>query len=284
MKSNKSLAILEHHRAVFQEYLQAYCDTRHSRATQLDTAIRYALLSNGKRVRPLLLTLSTQALGGELHMALRPALAIELLHTWSLVHDDLPCMDDDDLRRGQATVHKKFGAADALLAGDALLSDAFYLLHAELRLTATEKLAPVPTRVRLATLFARAVGSRGMVAGQHRDLHAQRLTRAELCAVHRAKSGWLIAAACGAGAIIASSAPVLQLLRLGLRVGLVFQISDDLIDGERQGASWLATMSAAQARAEIERQMARVRHSLQQLRVADSAWAQYLEALASRTR
>ena len=246
--------------------------------------MRYALLSNGKRVRPLLLTLSTQALGGELHAALRPALALELLHTWSLVHDDLPCMDDDDVRRGQATVHKKFGEATALLAGDALLSDAFYLLHAETHLTATEKLSSASTRTRLATLFARAVGSRGMVDGQHRDLHAQRLTRAELCAVQRAKTGWLIAAACGAGAIIASSAQVTQIIRLGLRVGLMFQISDDIIDGERQGASWLATMSAAQARAESERQMARVRYSLQQLRVADSTWAQYLETLASRAR
>ena len=92
--------------------------------------MRYALLGNGKRVRPLLLLLSTQALGGDLQAALRSALAIELLHTWSLVHDDLPCMDDDDVRRGQATVHKKFGEADALLAGDAMLSDAFYLLNA----------------------------------------------------------------------------------------------------------------------------------------------------------
>ena len=98
------LATLEHHRAVFQDYLQAYCDKLYRRPSPLTAAMRYALLGNGKRVRPLLLLLSTKALGGDLHAALRPALAIELLHTWSLVHDDLPCMDDDDVRRGQATV------------------------------------------------------------------------------------------------------------------------------------------------------------------------------------
>ena len=150
--------------------------------------MRYALLGTGKRVRPLLLLLSTQALGGDLHAALRPALAIELLHTWSLVHDDLPCMDDDDMRRGQATVHKKFGEADALLAGDALLSDAFYLLHAETKINLAEKLLPANTRVHLATLFARAIGSRGMVHGQHLDLRIQQPTRAELCAVQRARN------------------------------------------------------------------------------------------------
>ncbi len=281
---SEQLVELEHHRAIFQEYLQAYCDTRHSRATPLDAAVRYALLGNGKRVRPLLLLLSTQALAGSLHAALRPALAIELLHTWSLVHDDLPCMDDDDVRRGRAAVHKKFGTADALLAGDALLSDAFHLLNAEARITAAEEPLPAPTRVRLTTLFARAVGSRGMIYGQHRDLHAQRLTRAELCAVQRAKTGWLIAAACGAGAIISSSELVTRLIRLGLRIGLVFQISDDLIDDARQGASWLAVMSAAQARAEMARQMACVQHSLRQLGLANSTWAQYIEALAVRVQ
>lgn len=273
----------EYCQALFDSYLQAYCDVRHNRSTLLDAAVRYALLGNGKRVRPLLLMLSTQALGGELHTALRPALAIELLHTWSLVHDDLPCMDDDDVRRGRATVHKKFGEADALLAGDALLSDAFYLLSTDTRITATEQLLPTDTRMHLTTLCARAIGSRGMVYGQHRDLHAQQLTRAELCAVQRGKTGWLIAAACGAGATVATSQQVMACIRLGLRIGLVFQISDDIIDNERHGSSWLALMSTAQAQAEIQRQMARVRLSLQQLGLAGSAWAHYIEVLATRS-
>ena len=246
--------------------------------------MRYALLGNGKRVRPLLLLLSTQALGGDLQAALRPALAIELLHTWSLVHDDLPCMDDDDVRRGQATVHKKFGEADALLAGDAMLSDAFYLLNAETKITAIEKLLPANTRVHLATLFARAIGSRGMVYGQHRDLHTQQPTPADLCAIQRAKTGWLIAAACGAGAIVAVSEHVMPCVRLGHRIGLVFQIIDDIIDNEQKGASWLAVMPAAQAQAEVERQMARIRHSLRRLQLEDSTLAQYIEALALRSQ
>ena len=278
------LATLEQHRAVFQDYLQAYCDKLYRRPALLDAALRYALLGPGKRVRPLLLLLSTQALAGDLHAALRPALAIELLHTWSLVHDDLPCMDDDDVRRGQATVHKKFSEADALLAGDALLSDAFYLLNAETKITATEKLLPAATRVRLTTLFARAIGSRGMVYGQHRDLHAQQLTRAELCAIQRAKTGWLLAAACGAGAIVSASEHVMPCVRLGHRIGLVFQLSDDIIDGERQGASWLAVMPAAQAHAESERQMTQVRHCLRLLQLEDSILAQYIETLAWRSQ
>ena len=272
------------HQAMFEAYLQAYCETRYRRPTVLDEAMRYALLGNGKRVRPLLLLLSTQALGGDLHAALRPALAIELLHSWSLVHDDLPCMDDDDVRRGQATVHKKFGEAEALLAGDALLSDAFYLLNSATCFSEREKALPAATRMHLTALFARAVGSRGMIYGQQRDLHAQHPTRAELCAIQRAKTGWLLAAACCAGAIIATSAQVMRFVRLGLRIGLVFQIIDDLIDAEPHGASWLALMPAAQAQAEAERQMARVRRTLQQAQLADSDLAHYIEVLAQRTR
>ena len=270
--------------AALMEYLHTYCEMRHRRPVPLDAAIRYALQGKGKRVRPLLLMLTTQALGVEPLLALRPALAIELLHTWSLIHDDLPCMDDDDVRRGRATVHKKFGEADALLAGDALLSDAFYLLSSDTKIRQDEKLLPLAPRTHLASLFARAVGSRGMVYGQHLDLHAQQPTRAELCAMQRAKTGWLMAAACAAGAIVASNTQTLQLVRLGLRVGLVFQIHDDIIDNERQGASWLALMSATQAQAEAERQMARVCHSLRHLGVADSALAHYIKALARRSQ
>lgn len=271
-------------RNTFLDYLQAYCDRRHRRQLALDRAVCYALRGEGKRVRPLLLLLSAQALGGSLHAALRPALAIELLHTWSLVHDDLPCMDDDGERRGQPTVHKKFGSADALLAGDALLSDAFHLLSSEVRLAATETLLSAATRTHLAALFARAVGSRGMVRGQHRDLHAQPRQRHELCAIQRAKTGWLFAAACGAGALVAASHHTLRLVRLGHRIGLVFQIMDDIIDGEQQGASWLALMSEAQARAEAARRMQRVYLTLQQLNLESSALAHYIEVLAARTR
>ena len=269
--------------ALFAACLQSYCARYYHRPAALDEAMRYALLGNGKRVRPLLLLLSTQALGGDVHAALRPALAIELLHTWSLVHDDLPCMDDDDVRRGQAAVHKKFGAADALLAGDALLSDAFYLLSTETRFSAAENFLPATTRTQLTTLFARAIGSRGMVYGQHRDLHTHHPTPAELCAVQRAKTGWLLAAACGAGAIVATSKHVMRFVRLGLRIGMVFQIIDDIIDAEPQGASWLALMPAAQARARARQQMTCVRRNLQQAQLSNTALAHYIETLAKRS-
>ena len=270
--------------AALLEYLHTYCEIRHRRPIPLDTAIRYALLGEGKRVRPMLLMLSAQALGVDPMLALRPALAIELLHTWSLIHDDLPCMDDDDLRRGRATVHKKFGEADALLAGDALLSDAFYLLHRDTKLSRDEKLLPLATRTHLSSLCARAVGSRGMVYGQHLDLHAKQPTRAELCAIQRAKTGWLMAAACGGGALVANPAQALQFVRLGLRIGLVFQIRDDLIDNDQEGASWLALMPAAQAQAAIERQMARVQHTLYQLQLHHTPLAHYIATLGTRSQ
>ena len=278
------LATLEHCRIVFQDYLQAYCALRYRRPARLDAAIRYALLGEGKRVRPVLLMLSAQALGADPILALRPALAIELLHTWSLIHDDLPCMDNADLRRGRATVHKKFGAADALLAGDALLSDAFCLLHSDTKLNRTEKLLQLATRTHLTALFAHAVGSRGMAYGQHLDLHAQRPTRAELCAMQRAKTGWLMAAACGGGALVANQAQVLQFVRLGLRIGLVFQMRDDLIDNDQHSASWLALMSAAQAQAEVARQMARVHRTLHQLQLQPTPLAHFIAALALRSQ
>ena len=277
------LATLEDYRAVFQDYLHAYCEMRHRRLVQLDAAIRYALLGEGKRVRPMLLMLSAQALGADPRLALRPALAIELLHTWSLIHDDLPCMDDDDLRRGRATVHKKFSEADALLAGDALLSDAFYLLSSNTKLSRTEKLLPLATRTNLAALCARAVGSRGMVYGQHLDSHAQQPTRAQLCAMQRAKTGWLMAAACGGGALVANQAQVLQFVRLGLRIGLVFQILDDLSDNDQHGASWLALLPAAQVPTEVARQMARVHHTLAQLQLQPTLLAHFIATLALHT-
>ena len=276
------IAALAHHRAAFLDCLHAYCAKFHRRTLPLDAAMRYALLGEGKRLRPLLLLASTEALGGDVRLALRPALALELLHTWSLIHDDLPCMDDDDERRGQATVHKKFGEADALLAGDALLSDAFYLLSSTTSLCAEEKWLALPSRLRLVTLFARAVGSRGIVYGQHRDLHAQHLQRNELVAVQRAKTGWLFAAACAAGAIVAGHTQVARFVKLGHQIGLVFQISDDIFDGEQRGASWLALTTVAQAQDVATMQMHKIRKTLQQLRLADSNLAQFIDTLTQR--
>ena len=277
-------SVWENYRAIWVDYLHTYCKVRHRRPLPIDTAIRYALQGKGKRVRPLLLMLTAQALGADPMLALRPALAIELLHTWSLIHDDLPCMDDDDVRRGRATVHKKFGEADALLAGDALLSDAFYMLNSDTKIKQGEKLLPLATRTHLASLFARAVGSRGMVYGQHLDLHAKQPTRTELCVIQRAKTGWLMAAACGGGALVANPAQALQFVRLGLRIGLVFQIRDDLIDNDQEGASWLALMPATQAQAEVERQMTRVHHTLYQLQLQHTPLAHYIATLATRSQ
>ncbi|HEB53669.1 MAG TPA: polyprenyl synthetase family protein [bacterium] len=193
---------------------------------RLHEAMRYAMFPGGKRLRPLLTLLGCFATGGELRRALRPAAAIECLHTYSLVHDDLPCMDDDDLRRGRATCHKAFGEALALLAGDALLTLAFEGV--------AEAGGPA------VAALARAAGSVGMVGGQVEDLAAegegQEHTLARLEWIHDHKTGALITAAlvvgahAGAGGEGAPDEVVRPLADYGDRIGRAFQIADDCLD------------------------------------------------------
>ena len=194
----------------------------------LGDAMRYAVLDGGKRLRPLLVLAASEAVQGNQDAALRAACAVELIHAYSLVHDDMPCMDNDVLRRGKPTVHVKFGEAQALLAGDALQALAFELLAPEGQDIAFS------IQATLCRLLARAAGHEGMAGGQAIDLasvgHA--LTEEQLRHMHRLKTGALLqgsvmmGAACGQ----ASAASQEALARYGAAVGLAFQVVDDILD------------------------------------------------------
>lgn len=193
----------------------------------LHKAMRYSVEAGGKRLRPVLCLAACEAVGGRAARAMRPALALEALHTYTLIHDDLPCMDDDALRRGRPTCHVVFGEANALLAGDALLTLAF------------EWMAQVPAPppyppCALALELARATGHAGTIAGQCEDLaaegespSAERVDR-----IHRLKTGALLRASVRIGGIVAgaSAADLKALSRYGESIGLAFQIADDLLN------------------------------------------------------
>ncbi|HEX8286339.1 MAG TPA: farnesyl diphosphate synthase [Pyrinomonadaceae bacterium] len=192
-------------------------------------AIRWSLFAPAKRFRPLLVNASGETFGAPREKLIKTACAFELLHTYSLVHDDLPAMDDDDLRRGRPTCHVKFGEATAILAGDALQTLAFQTLAEDETLDAS-------LRVRLISELARAAGTpSGMVAGQAHDLAAEARSGVggeELELIHRRKTGALIAAAARAGALVASAndAAVAAVSAYAHDLGLLFQITDDLLD------------------------------------------------------
>ncbi len=195
---------------------------------RVQEAMRYAIFAGGKRLRPFLVLASAALFDAPRNRALRVAAAIEALHTYSLVHDDLPCMDDDDLRRGQPTTHKKFDEATAVLAGDALLTLAFEILaHPD-----THPSAEV--RCQLVALLARAGGSEGMIGGQMMDIDAPNRshTADEVILLQRMKTGALFEFACEAGAILAErgTADRERLKAYARDFGLAFQITDDLID------------------------------------------------------
>jgi geranylgeranyl diphosphate synthase type II len=187
----------------------------------------YSLLGGGKRLRPILALMSAEACGADPELALPAACALEMVHTYSLIHDDLPSMDDDDLRRGRPTCHKAFDEATAVLAGDGLLTLAFEILARDVR--------PAEAAARCVLALAEGAGPSGMVGGQMADLQAEdRLDAnlAELEAIHRRKTGALLRASLKMGAIVAGAEPaILQALDVyGDAVGLAFQIVDDLLD------------------------------------------------------
>lgn len=197
--------------------------------TAVHQAMRWSLFAGGKRLRPALLFASGRAFGAEDKQLLNSACALEMIHTYSLIHDDLPSMDDDDLRRGRPTCHIRFDEATAILAGDALSTLAFQTIAEEESLSAA-------TRVRVISEVARASGTPyGMIAGQAYDLAAESrddVAGDELERIHLHKTGALIRAAVNAGAIIAGAeAHELEAITLyGAQLGLLFQITDDLLD------------------------------------------------------
>lgn len=213
-----------------ERVIAGFLDDRFKSATgqsgQLETAIRYAAATSGKRIRALLSYATAEALSLPAEIADRPAAAIEMLHVYSLVHDDLPAMDDDDLRRGQPTVHKKFDEATAILVGDALLTYAFELLSVGE--------SDPGLRIQWVTQLAQAGGAQGMINGQSVDLEGESrsLTLEELQLMHRQKSGALIEASINMVAAAADARSRDCLNGFGHHIGLAFQVRDDILDVE----------------------------------------------------
>ncbi|MFZ5549043.1 MAG: polyprenyl synthetase family protein [Pseudomonadota bacterium] len=193
----------------------------------LGDAMRYAVLDGGKRLRPLLVLAACDAVGGDAAAAMRAAVAVELIHAYSLVHDDMPCMDDDALRRGKPTVHVKYGEAQAMLAGDAMQALAFEVLT-------PDDGVPVALQARLVSLLARAAGHEGMAGGQAIDLASvgKALDESALRDMHRRKTGALLQASVLMGAACGPTTPVAwqALSDYGAALGLAFQVVDDILD------------------------------------------------------
>ena len=194
---------------------------------ELIEAARYSLLSGGKRIRPILVIATAKMLGADITHALTPACAMEMIHASSLIHDDLPCMDDDDFRRGNPTVHKKFGESCAVLTGDFLLTYAMEVLTTAPGLDSNQ-------RLNLIQALAKSTGAYGMIGGQILDLQAEtkKVSLEELEQIHRLKTGALIAVCLEFGGIIAGATESEQaaLQTFGQKIGHAFQIVDDILD------------------------------------------------------
>lgn len=224
-------AYLRDRRKIVEDALRWYLPSATNSPPEIYNAVHYSVFAGGKRIRPILCLAAAEACGGELAPAMPVACALELIHTYSLIHDDLPAMDNDDFRRGKPTSHKVFGEDIAILAGDALLTEAFVLLSRpeKARFSAAKRLAAVHE-------IAHAAGIAGMVGGQALDLLAEKTKSNEevLYEMHRRKTGALIVASVKAGAIIANAdaGKIQALADYGLNIGLAFQIADDILNVE----------------------------------------------------
>lgn len=221
----------EQQRQLVDASLQERMPAATERPAVLHEAMRYGVFSGGKRLRPLLCLAAAQAVGGKMDNAILPACAIEVLHTYSLIHDDLPAMDDDDERRGQPTCHIKFGEANAILAGDALLTLAFEWMG--------ESEPPEPYTVRdIIGELARAAGSRGIVAGQVEDMAAGSLAAdAPLVEyIHQHKTADLLTCAARVGGMCGGATPeeLSALSAYGQGLGHAFQLTDDILDADQK--------------------------------------------------
>ena len=239
---------LEARRQSVERALEAALPMEEGPEARVVEAMRYSLFAGGKRLRPILCLAATEAVGGEIQAAMPAACALEMIHTYSLIHDDLPAMDDDDLRRGKPTNHKVFGEAIAILAGDGLLTEAFVLL--------SDYNSLLPERaVQVIGIIAEAASYRGMVGGQVVDMLSQN-KRADLETVqemHSRKTAALIAAAAESGALAGkgSESQVAALARYGRAIGLAFQIADDILDIEGDTELLGKTTGADEARGKV---------------------------------
>ncbi|MDO4544827.1 MAG: polyprenyl synthetase family protein [Bacillota bacterium] len=222
---------------IIEEHIMDFIPDVDHKSITLYESMKYSLSSGGKRIRPVLLLATCDFCGGKIEEALPYACAIEYIHTYSLIHDDLPCMDNDDLRRGQPTNHKVYGDAMATLAGDGLQSAAFEVMNRDMLLYFDEENA-LKRRIRAAYEISKGAGCRGMVAGQVADMEAEdkSCSKEMLDYIHITKSGALIIAAVKAGAQLGSAGDELlsDLTVYAENLGLAFQICDDILDVEGQ--------------------------------------------------
>ncbi len=222
------LIVMKQKLEYYKQIIDSRLDSLVPEAGRLEESMRYSLLAGGKRIRPVLTLEFARLCGGRVEDALDAACAVEMLHAYSLIHDDLPCMDNDELRRGRPTNHIVYGEWLALLAGDALQAEAFLcLLRSGL---------PAERKAGAAELLARAAGREGMCGGQYLDLDSESktLTEAQLYELHGKKTGAVIAAACMMGAVCAGAGAeqVKAAEDYGKALGLAFQIRDDILDIE----------------------------------------------------
>lgn len=222
---------LAHKRELIESALDQYTQFPADCPARLREAIRHSLLVPGKRLRPILVMLAAEACGGTADAALPAACAVELIHTYSLIHDDLPSMDDDDTRRGRPTCHKKYGEAVAVLAGDALVSLAFEVLARDIQ--------PAEVAAACCATLARASGAAALVGGQCDDVCLDLASGSTelLEAIHNRKTGALFLAALRLGGLVAEANDEQQaaLEKFGTNLGLAFQITDDLLDHHEEG-------------------------------------------------
>lgn len=236
-------------RALVDSYLKKILGEKFDTPVELVKSIKYSVLGNGKRLRPILVLAATEACGGKLQGALPTAAAVEMIHAYSLIHDDLPAMDNASLRRGRPTNHKVFGEATAILAGDALMPLAINIIAQK------TKGVPAPKILQVIDLITKASGIEGMVGGQAADLAAEgkskkgdkrkntktksrkiknnnKVTPAQLKYIHSKKTGALLEACVKAGALLAGAGPakVARMTSCGRHLGLAFQIIDDILD------------------------------------------------------
>ncbi len=219
---------LEERRKLVEDALSLYLPGTDLRPGRLHEAVRYSMLAPGKRIRPILVLASAEAVGGRAEDVLHTACALECIHVFSLIHDDLPCMDNDDYRRGRLTNHKVYGEAMAMLAGDALLTLAFELVADNAARVPAERIVPV------LKMLSRATGTAGMVGGQVVDIESEGLevTPQDLEFIHAHKTGALLNASVMAGALLCGANDEQRdaLGQYGKSIGLAFQIADDILD------------------------------------------------------
>ncbi len=223
-------AYLEERSRLVENALDLYLPGKDSLPAALHSSMRYSVFAGGKRIRPVLMMAACEAVGGSTADVIPAACAIEMIHSYSLIHDDLPAMDDDDFRRGKPTNHKVYGEAKAILAGDALLTEAFLLLSGPVngaRLSSEQAIEVIH-------LLAKSAGSRGMVGGQVVDMESEgkEIDLPTLEYIHTHKTGALLLAALETGCVIgrAGSEQRQALRRYGEAIGLAFQVADDILD------------------------------------------------------